>query len=151
VRPTIFRRHSFATITAVQPYWYDSLRADIEQLQRAWRRYHRSSGRDAVYELLGSIWDALWAWEADQCGIDRAYRAVAYLGCKPPACIDPFAALLIVAAHPTHLSSSSRSRWLAALRYAAHAKRLEVPIQAFFAANGGISACSRNGDVKAGA
>ena len=120
----------------------EALRADIARVRQAWKTYRKSHGRDCVYRFLKSIFDVVSIWDADRRAATRAHRALVEQRCETPNNIEPFAALMTVAAHPQTIDHRTLAKWSRVLRYGAEVKLPGTPLRKFIKKRGGINACA---------
>jgi hypothetical protein len=124
------------------PYTADSLRRDVERVQAAWRKYRENNTRDSVYGFLTSVFEIMTIWQADGRAKTRAQRALILEGCKQPRSIDPYSALMAVAAHPQAIDERTLAKWSRVERYSAEFKLSSTPLRKFVKKRGGINACA---------
>ena len=123
-------------------YTQQSLRLDIARVQRAWKKYQKTSGRDAVYKFLNEVLELLLIWQGDQKAGGRARRALFELGCESTENPEPFTALLIAAAHPKLIDARTLAKWSRVLRLAEALKLPKTSLRRFIKKRGGINACA---------
>src|SRR5438270_8492084 len=121
------------------PYDSDALRRDVLRVQSAWKKYRRSHRRTAIYRLLSTLFETMAVWEADGRAESRALRAMADVRCKAPRSLEPFSALIALAAHPTVVDNRTLAKWSRVLRYAAEFKLPSTPLAKFIKSKGGIN------------
>jgi len=115
---------------------------DIGRLHQAWDDLQGNRNRDAVYDFLAEIFSLVGWWAADRKVKSRAARIVARCGIRPAAVIEPFAALIVVAAYPVKVDKRTGSKWSRVLRYASEFKVPSEPLIEFIKGKGGLNACA---------
>jgi hypothetical protein len=123
-------------------YSDDALIADINRVEAAWARYRADRRRAAIYRFLASVFEVIQIWQADNKAEIRALRALIRVGADRPNVIEPFSALIAVAAHPTKIDDRTLSKWSRVLRHAASEKLSSMSLAAFIKRNGGINQCA---------
>ena len=123
-------------------YTSDALENDIERLCKAWRRYKRSRKRTAIYRFLNTVLEIATIWRADGKLLSRAANALRMSGGKQPLELEPFRALIAVAARPRPVDDRTLSKWSRTLRFAASKKLPSTPLRKFIKRYGGINDCA---------
>jgi len=123
-------------------YSNDALDEDITRLTGAWAALQSSRDRGAVYAFLSVVYELVDWWTVDGKDKSRARRILIRQGIKPPEVTEPFAAVIVAAAHPAILDKRMISKWSRVLRYAAKYKDPSEPLKEFLKHKGGLNACA---------
>ena len=115
---------------------------DIARVKKAWKKYQRSHRRNAVYRFLSAVFEIAALWQADGHAASRAQRALINERCKAPRSLDPFSALMVIAADPSAIDDRTLAKWSRALKYAAGRKPPSTTLTKFIRAKGGINDCA---------
>jgi hypothetical protein len=122
-------------------YSSSALRNDIDRLQNAFRAYQNSRKRDAIYQFLGSVYEIVTIWALDGKAVSRCRSALAIAECELAGPVEPYRALITVAARPKSIDDRTMSKWTRVLQFAA-GKLPSVPLQKFVKRHGGINDCA---------
>src|SRR5438132_1641703 len=113
------------------PYDSDALHRDVMRVQSAWKKYQRSHRRTAIYKFLKTIFEIMTIWHADGRAASRARRAMVNEQCKAPRSLEPFSALIAVAARPTVVDDRTLAKWGRVLGLAMENKLPSTPLAKF--------------------
>jgi hypothetical protein len=123
------------------PLKQSSLSSELEALRAVSKRTFSSGNRMVVHRFLGSIFNQVSIWEAEDRLEEGLYRLLDSLKAPVPLKIGEAFAVVIYCIAP-HVDKKSRSKWARALRYAAATKPDDESIKSFFKRKGGINACA---------
>lgn len=119
-----------------------ALKKDLQRVEEAWETLEATRQRTAIYPFLTAVFELVAWWAAEGMASGRAQRAVRKTMMASLPGIDPFAAIILVAAHPKRLDRRAVSRWSRVLRYAHAYKLPSERLERFVRRKGGLNNCA---------
>jgi hypothetical protein len=125
-----------------EPRLEKSVRADLREVEAAWRRYQATHDRDAVYGYLAVVYSVVAKWKREQRAWKSAGLALKLQGDTTSIRVEPFAVVIRCTSDPDKVDGKTRSKWSRALRVAGAFKGRDVSLKAFIKGQGGINKCA---------
>jgi hypothetical protein len=124
------------------PYSERALAQDLKRLHESWRAFQSSRDRNAVFPFLSAVFELVRWWSVEKQAPERAELALVIKGIAVPKTVEPYAAIVIAAAHPTEVDRKLVNKWTRAMRYAVVYKSPNERLGRFIRARGGLNACT---------
>jgi hypothetical protein len=119
-----------------------ALEKDLQRVGEAWETLEATRRRTAIYPFLTAVFELVAWWAAEGMASGRAQRAIRKTMMASLPGIDPFAAIILVAAYPKRLDRRAVSRWSRVLRYALAYKPRSERLERFVRRKGGLNKCA---------
>jgi hypothetical protein len=119
-----------------------SVKADLGEVEKAWRRYQGTHDRDAVYGYLAAVYKVVAKWKREQRAWKSAGLALKLQGDTTTIRVEPFAVLIRCTSTPDKVDGKTRSKWSRVLRVTEAFKGQDTSIKAFIKGEGGINKCA---------
>jgi hypothetical protein len=116
---------------------------ELEEINKAWRKYRSIKDRDAVYIYLASVFGLVMRWRLLDCALKKSRAALRLRPNPPQMKAEAFSIMIFCTADPNVVDAKTRSKWSRVLRYAARAKPADQRLTDFVKSNGGLNECAR--------
>lgn len=110
------------------PYTRQALREDLRRVRNAWDDFQASRDRNAIYGYLGTVFDLVNWWNAEDRSVNRARWALQLERLELLLDDEPFAAIIFCTADRAKVDKRTRSKWYAT-EYKTNAEPLIRPAE----------------------
>jgi hypothetical protein len=117
------------------------LRRWLEKIHRAWGKFQESRRRDAVYIVLGRVFEIVLHYKVRRRTTRLLRHAFKFANLPFDKNADPYTAVIRCTCDSS-LDAKIVSKWARALRFVAAAKKSRTPLKRFMKEIGGINACA---------
>jgi hypothetical protein len=129
-------------IKILAAYPKQALQRDLDRLSVAWKKLQRRRNRDAIYAFLREVFELVAWWDVENRTAKRTLRVLNLTEIPTPNDLEPYAALIRVAAYPAELDKRSISKWSRVLRYASLQDVAPADLKRFIKKRGGLNICA---------